>query len=560
MRAYVSVVPVILGRGWSIKYELLSRFCTNQSLVPNLRKMIPNPPYFPRCSSQFVAHLINLVLVITFLAVPAFGASEPIQKTQNNVEREQTIFKERFQIHADELKKSMQKEAVVQLLQQRLNDQDKRIGDINLFIELLSILITIIGVGVGFAAYVTARQKARESAEQWFKDNERNLRARIAKIEEYVNQVKEKSDNSIREIEQASTEAKDAINRFQKGFLSEQQPKPTVAELNALRANEQTLKRKPEIEYTSEDWSNRAFAAYAEGKLDLAAEYFGVAANMSEADAVKQAQFVVNRGIMLDALGRYDDAIAAYDKLLVRFGDATEPVLHEWVDKALYNKGCALNKLRREEDAIAVYDKLLVRFEDATEPALHEWVIKALNNKGVALKTLGRDEDAIATYDKLLELFGKVTTIHALPEWVATVLNNKGVALKELGRYEDAIAVNDRLLERFGEATEPVISVQLAIALNNKGVSLSALGRNEDAIAIFDKLLERFGDATGSVMCEYVVKALYNKGCVLNELGRNEDAIAAYDKLLERFGDATDPVLHELIIRATLMKGNMGKH
>ena len=49
--------------------------------------------------------------------------------------------------------------------------------------------------------------------------------------------------------------------------------------------------------------------------------------------------------------------------------------------------------MERSEEAIAVYDEVLARFGDATEPALREQVAKALVNKGVTLGALERSED-----------------------------------------------------------------------------------------------------------------------------------------------------------------------
>jgi hypothetical protein len=70
-----------------------------------------------------------------------------------------------------------------------------------------------------------------------------------------------------------------------------------------------------------------------------------------------------------------------------RFGDATEPALHEWVAKTLVNKGATLYNLGRRAEAIAVCDDVAKRFGDATEPALREWVETALANKRATLGT-----------------------------------------------------------------------------------------------------------------------------------------------------------------------------
>jgi tetratricopeptide (TPR) repeat protein len=104
------------------------------------------------------------------------------------------------------------------------------------------------------------------------------------------------------------------------------------------------------------------------------------------------------KGVALGNLGRYEDAIAAWDAAL-----AIKPVGHE----ALYNKGVALGNLGRHEDAIATWDAAL-----AIKPDGHE----AFNNKGVALDELGRYEEAIAAYDAALTI---------KPDY-HKALNNKG--------------------------------------------------------------------------------------------------------------------------------------
>ncbi len=123
------------------------------------------------------------------------------------------------------------------------------------------------------------------------------------------------------------------------------------------------------------------------------------------------ANALFNKGVTLGALGRSEDAIAAYDDLLARFGAATELPLREQVGKALVNKGVRLAALGRSEDAIAAYDDLLARFGAATELPLREQVGKALVNKGATLGALGRSEDAIAAYDDLLARFGAATEL-----------------------------------------------------------------------------------------------------------------------------------------------------
>jgi hypothetical protein len=53
---------------------------------------------------------------------------------------------------------------------------------------------------------------------------------------------------------------------------------------------------------------------------------------------------------------------------------ATEPALREQVAGALVNKGVTLGTLERFEEALAVYDDVVARFGDATEPILRQAV------------------------------------------------------------------------------------------------------------------------------------------------------------------------------------------
>src|SRR3989442_1432101 len=53
------------------------------------------------------------------------------------------------------------------------------------------------------------------------------------------------------------------------------------------------------------------------------------------------------KGVTLSALNRSEEEIDAYDRLLQRFGDATEPALREQVATALVYKGLTLAQLKQ---------------------------------------------------------------------------------------------------------------------------------------------------------------------------------------------------------------------
>ena len=253
-----------------------------------------------------------------------------------------------------------------------------------------------------------------------------------------------------------------------------------------------------------------------------------------------------NKGVTLGQLNRSEEEIQAYDEVLRRVGDATEPALREQVARALFNKGFRLGRLNRSEEEIQAYDEVLRRFGDATEPALRERVGKALVNKGITLGQLNRSDEGIQTYDEVLRRFGDATE-PALREQVAKALGNKGVTLGQLNRSEEEIQAYDEVLRRFGDATEPALREQVARALVYKAITLGQLSRSEEAIQAYDEGLRRFGDATEPALREQVARAFLNKGFRLRELNRHADARTTFQGLTDRFANDTDEVIKSLI-------------
>ena len=265
-----------------------------------------------------------------------------------------------------------------------------------------------------------------------------------------------------------TTETQHLIRRMQNSFNSGLPQTPSVQDRALLKGVEEVLRGKPEKEYTPADWIERAFAAYAERKLELSAEYFGQAEVTPGTTALQRAGYMINRGLLFDELRRHHDALAIYDEVFARCSNSTDPSLAVIAARALVNKGVTLGALDRSAEAIAVYDDLLARFSTATELPLREQVAIALRNKGFTLGAIGRSAEAIAVYDDLLARFGTATEL-PLRELVARTLVNKGVALSALDRSAEEIAVYDDLLARFSTATELPLREQVANALRQQG-------------------------------------------------------------------------------------------
>jgi tetratricopeptide (TPR) repeat protein len=136
--------------------------------------------------------------------------------------------------------------------------------------------------------------------------------------------------------------------------------------------------------------------------------------------------------------------------------------LREWTlrkrARPLAQKGFELGRQGRSEEAIAAYDEFLARWGGTDEDALHWLVAMVLVNRAIRLEGLGRFEEAISSCDEVLYRFGR-SSRPDVREHVAKALGTKGVALGKLGRLEEAIAIYDEVAHRFDRAWEPDIVV-----------------------------------------------------------------------------------------------------
>jgi tetratricopeptide (TPR) repeat protein len=215
------------------------------------------------------------------------------------------------------------------------------------------------------------------------------------------------------------------------------------------------------------------------------------------AKAIEQYEIVIkdpnyanacfNKGSALSHLGKYEEAIKCFDKVIE---------LYPKIPDVWYNKCTSLLYLGKHEEAIKCFDKVIELKPDYAN---------AWSNKGSALSNLGKYEEAIACHDKALK---------TEPNDVGA-LTNKGIALDLLGKHEEAIKYLDKTLD---------IDPNFVEALNSKGGALSNLGKHEEAIKYLDKTLDIDPNHAG---------AWYNKGIVLIHLGKHEEAIKCFDKTLD---------------------------
>ncbi len=172
-------------------------------------------------------------------------------------------------------------------------------------------------------------------------------------------------------------------------------------------------------------------------------------------------------------LGRFDDALASFDKAIALKPDYLE---------AYSNRGALLNQVGRAEEALQSTDRAIALKPDYAE---------AHCNRGLALAALRRPAEALASYDRAIAL---------RPEF-AEAFNDRGVVLDQLNRHEEALASFDQAI-----ALRP----DYADAYTNRGATLIDLARHHEALASYDKSL---------ALRPQHVETHLNRGLLLLQLG-----------------------------------------
>ncbi|KIQ31131.1 hypothetical protein RT97_16670 [Variovorax paradoxus] len=289
----------------------------------------------------------------------------------------------------------------------------------------------------------------------------------------------------------------------------------------------------------------------------------------------------------------FEDAIAAYDRLLALTADESDEQVLEIVASALLNKGYLLLKLvDRPAEALAVYDEIVARFRNITSESLRDTLSKAAASRQTCLVTLDRlsgadfgGDFADLPVEKLDEIRDTITrgyelgeagkhregielTDRVLAEHVeashpelrnqcSRALTNKTYMLQQLGQLERVIACADEMDARYGEELSMSIQERVALCLGYKSAALDKLGRHEQEQAVYSDIIARWGGSNVIDLRRRVARAFYCQGLTHRQLGNADAALASYAQLLGRDGDAKDAALQLWVAKAMINKASL---
>jgi tetratricopeptide (TPR) repeat protein len=254
-------------------------------------------------------------------------------------------------------------------------------------------------------------------------------------------------------------------------------------ELLLRRQTSEDLKPPTVAEFAAWEWNNKGISLEKVGRFEEALDCYDKSLEINS----RIAEPWFNKGNSLTSLGHFNEAIKCHEEAL-----KINPQ-HQmgWINKAV-----TLHSLGRLEEAINCCDKAL---------EINPMNVAALSNKGVNLGGLGRFDEAIKCLDKALEIDPRY-----VKAWV-----NKGVILRRISLFDEAIKCYNKALE---------INPQQEEAWSNMGVSFSKLGRLEEALRCYNKALE-FNPKNADYW--------FNKANIYLKTGRFDEAIRNFDKALE---------------------------
>ena len=253
-----------------------------------------------------------------------------------------------------------------------------------------------------------------------------------------------------------------------------------------------------------------------------------------------------------------DDPAAALplcEEVVCRFGSDSN--LSPAVAQAFAMKAHVHRRLENFDDAIAAYDDLVARFGDDDAPELRVACCEGLRNKAAALIEAGRPIEAIETYSHLNEIYGADVS-SAVQERVAIALVNHGLAYALARGKEAAVAAWDHVVTRFGNQG-PRFHDAVVLALAGKSIYLARLGDTTSALATSAELARRFGDSDDPFVCSMAAQAFVYRSELLVQLNRADEALATIEDLVGRLSTLLEPLQLQEIewirARALLVKG-----
>jgi tetratricopeptide (TPR) repeat protein len=267
---------------------------------------------------------------------------------------------------------------------------------------------------------------------------------------------------------------------------------------------------------------------------------------------------LATKGWSLGQLGTPVEEIAVLDRAERRLESTARwsPRRDEDLARAFVLRGDALGKLGRHNEAIAQFEKVVDDFGETVDATLVELVASALTRKAAAESQAGRPAQALSTSEQAIQwLEERIATAPEPPlaGMLADAYLRMGITLGDLDRRDEAIACFDRLVALYGDAPEARNRNAVVSALIRKGSLLSDLDLPDEATRAYADALSLYDRAPVPNLEAEIAFAMLNHANLLAEAGHELEAVVELESLAARFSGNSDPdVLDQLDAAADL--------
>lgn len=242
----------------------------------------------------------------------------------------------------------------------------------------------------------------------------------------------------------------------------------------------------------------------------------GADAARDNGDLMRENTYVADMGYALHVLGRYEEALTAFERALDvarRLGDPGSEA------SALNNIGAIYERQGEYEKGLRFYRDSLALHE---ELGIREEVVDALNNVAGVLYWQKKYDEALTTFQRVLAMYEKLDDQRGQ----AQTLNNVGAIHENQGDDDEALNAYQRALAIYTNEDD---KAGQALALNNLGIVYYNQGDNNRALEHYEKSLRlktELGDREGQA------NSLNNIGFIHEQRRDPREALSYYERSL----------------------------
>ena len=261
-------------------------------------------------------------------------------------------------------------------------------------------------------------------------------------------------------------------------------------------------------------------------------------------DPERRAGLQHNLAVMLSALGRREDALAAAQEAtdLYRRLSAERPdTFNLDLSMSLNNLASTLADLGRRKDALDAAEEaadLCRRLADQRSDVFTPDLAASLNNQAKMLAEFGHHEDALDTAKEAVGLYRRLDDERpdAFSPDLAMSLYNMAIMLSVLGRQEDALdaaAEAADLRRRLAAERPDAFTPEFARSLSSLAIMLTDLGRYDEALVAAEEgadLRRRLATEHPDIYTPDFAGSHKTLAIILSDLGRREEALAAAEE------------------------------